>query len=1043
MKMLRINIFAFSLLLLIVSFHSVYAQDDTTIAVQPDTIFAIQPDTTFAVQPDTILPVLPDTTTPVNNVTVTGNDNVTVTGTDKDKPPVYVDMSDFFAGNVSVKTSTRPKAQNGLVIFFNYSSVFFEKREIVSNVLVVLNQRYETVRFYVDVTAPDEWQPFTRRNRVYEVASGDSIFIPVRIVPKSGFSGSSRYMFSAFLYDKKEMFIGYSMFYAFTTKQMKWDLSVDEPTYYLLRDDNDIAFNVSVANQGPEPQAIQLQIRGVSKNFIITDSLKRNILRRPLTFTLGNNKDTTINLIFTETVLKRNDKMVDLENYDPYNTNEIRKYSVFFNSISPNPSETGKFQSSKKIDFIHLPNTLEANRYGNNILPLSVDMNSFNVLGIQPMTNLHLYGSGFISENSSLFYSSMLTFTSYDFSTNPFESASLYLGYYHTKFNLQFGNVSGNLLGSIQSGKGMRGEYYINNMHHVNIFYTQGPRLFYSPDYYTAGGGYSFQNKKIMASTQFGRSSDYKFGRTSDIANLNTRFNVFKNHSFGIRGGISKNTSTDTTLQLKPLGYYAGANYSGYYLKRKLTTNLSGMYFAPDFGMFSDDRITSNLFSSYLLKKWTISMRNNLYLFKNNLTSDQYDIRFGNNMVFSHYATGIGNIAPLVFYDISRTQMFDVHSRGLGFNLSSFDYNTYSRFFFNIKAGYNQAVHDEARNHFFLQTGGMMQYRIWSLMVRYNLGNFALDKNYYFSNTKSNPQNINISVRNQYALPFTGFVLQNVASYNYSTQYGSSANFMPEIYYFSKRGWRFRLFAEIALFKDNNANANYYIQGEEEDVPEPWTGNLNLGIGIRKEFGIPIPWSKNKSFSIEFQAFYDINGNGLKDRNEKEIENVVVRMGVWEILTNEDGKGSVKNIPAGSYIWKAFCLDQLEGWFPNLPDSIDLQNGGLLNVPFVRGVKVSGKVFIDREKWSAGSNIQLDLSRIKITATNHNVYTTLTDKDANFSLYLPKGKYIITIDEKVLGEKFQVLQNNFEFEVDDSFDNLFIPFYIVEKKRKVRITKFE
>ena len=165
-------------------------------------------------------------------------------------------------------------------------------------------------------------------------------------------------------------------------------------------------------------------------------------------------------------------------------------------------------------------------------------------------------------------------------------------------------------------------------------------------------------------------------------------------------------------------------------------------------------------------------------------------------------------------------------------------------------------------------------------------------------------------------------------------------------------------------------------------------------------------------------------------------------MGAWEILTNEDGKGNVKNIPAGTYIWKAFCLEQLEGWFPNLPDSIDLQNGGLLSVPFVRGVKVSGKVFIDREKWSAGSNIVLDLSRIKITATNHNVFTTLTDKDANFSLYLPKGKYIITLDEKVLGEKFQVLQNNFEFEVDDSFDNLFIPFYIVEKKRKVRITKF-
>jgi len=1017
MKNNKTKILLSILTILIVFSNNFYAQEDTTF-ISPDTIISVQPDTTTVKIPD-------------NN------------SKSKEEPPVYVDMSDFFGENISVKTSAKPNAQNGLLIYFTFSSVYFEKREIVSNVLVVHNQRGETIKFYTDITAPDEWQPFSKRNKVYEIASGDSIFIPVRIVPKSGFAGSSRYMFSAFLYDEKEMFLGYSMFYAFTSKQMKWDLSIDQPSYYMLRDENDIHFNISVSNQGPESQVIQLQTRGINKNYIITDSLMRNMLRKPITFTLDNNEDTVFNLVFTETVIKRNDKMVDLENYNPYNTNEVRKYSVYFNSISPNPSETGKFQSSKKIDFIRLPNTLEANRYGSNTLPLTVDMNSFNILGTQPMSNLHLYGNGYVSENSSLFYSSMLTFTSYDFSTNPFEHASLYLGYYHTKFNLQFGNITGNLLGSIQSGKGLRGEYYINDMHRVNVFYTQGPRLIKSPEYFTTGGGYTFQNKKVIASTQFGHCSNYNTGRSAEIINLNARFNIFKNHSFGLRGGFSKNTITDTTLQVKPFGYYAGANYSGFYLKRKLMTNLSGMYFAPDFGMFSSDRITSNLFSSYILKKWTISMRNNLYLFKNDLNSEQYDIRFGNNLFFSRYSTGIGNISPQVFYDISRTKMFDVHSRGLGLNLSSFNYNTYSRYFFNLKAGYHQAVHFEARNHFFLQTGGMIQFRVWSLMARYNLGNFALNKEYYFINTKANPQNINLSLRNQYAFSVKGLVMQNMISYNYSTQYGSSFNFMPELYYFSKKGWRFRIFAEWAMFKDNNVPVNYYMQNEEENGTEPWTGNINLGVGIRKEFGIPIPWSKKENFNLEFTAFYDINGNGLKDKNEKEIENVVVRFGTYEVITDENGVANVINVQGGTYLWTAFCLEQLEGWFPNLPDSITLQRGGLTNVPFVRGVKVSGKVFVDREKWSAASSIPLDLSRIKITAINHKTYTTLTDKDANFSFYMPKGKYIITLDEKVLGDKFQLLQNNFEFEVDDSFDNLFIPFYIVEKKRKVRVTKFD
>lgn len=1008
MKRIKQNILSLVLILL-TGMTCVFAQEDTSNTVVGN-------------------PVIEDTTSPAD--------------TPKD-PPVYVDMSDFFAGNVSVKTTAKPKAQNGVLIWFSYSALFFDKGEIVSNVLAVHNQRSEPIRFVVEVTAPEEWQLFSKRNKTYELEAGDSLFIPVRIVPKAGFSGSSRYMFSAFVYDEKDAFIGYSLFYAFTRKQMKWELSVEKSTHYLLRDENEIPFTVNIANQSPEPQAIQLQAQGLSKSFTINDSLNRNILRKPLTLTLGEMNDTTLNFIFTETAQKRNEKMVDLENYNPYNGNQIIKHNVYFRSVSPNPSETGRYMSSKKIDFIRLPNVYEASRYGSNVMPLTADMNTFNILGIQPMTNLHLFGNGQITQTSSLFYSSMLNFTQYDFSTHPFQNASLYMGYFHSKFNIQAGNVSGNLLGSIQGGKGIRGEYYINNEHRVNLFYSQGPRLFSAPDNYTAGGGYVFNAKKITASTQFGHTYSKSFSRSADIVNLTARTTLIRNHSFGIRGGFSRNNSTDTALQIKPLGYYAGANYTGRFINNRLTSGINGVYFSPDFGMYRGERMNANALNTYTAGAWLISLRNNLSRFKYAVNDSVFNVRLSNVGVFTKTMTRMGNVAPMIFYDINRNEGFDVHSRGLGLNLSSYDYNNYSRYFFNLRTGYNQAVHDEARNHFFLQTGGMLQYHTWSFMVRYNLGNFAVNREYYFSNTARNPQTINVSLRNQYELPYKGWIVQNMATYNYSTLYGSSANLMPEVYYYSRGGWRFRLFAEWALFRKKDDVTAYYLPGEETDIEEPWRGNFNLGMGIRKEFGVPVPWMKNKSYSVDFIAFYDINGNGLKDRDEKEIENAVIRLGGWEVITAENGKASMANIPGGNYGWTAFCLENLGGWFPNLPDSVALQRSGEMNVPFVRGVKVSGKVFVDREKWSAASDMPLDLSRIKITATNHKTYTTLTDKDANFSLYLPKGKYIITLDEKVLGEKFQLLQNNFEFEVDDAFDNLFIPFYIVEKKRKVRVTKFE
>ena len=45
------------------------------------------------------------------------------------------------------------------------------------------------------------------------------------------------------------------------------------------------------------------------------------------------------------------------------------------------------------------------------------------------------------------------------------------------------------------------------------------------------------------------------------------------------------------------------------------------------------------------------------------------------------------------------------------------------------------------------------------------------------------------------------------------------------------------------------------------------------------------------------------------------------------------------------------------------------------------------------------------------------------------------------MDEKVLGNRYQLLQNNFELNIDDKFDNIFIPFYVIEKRRKVKVIK--
>lgn len=1018
--------------------NNLYSQVDPPININ-DTIKTVKADDPE--KPENIVVEPTDTLTNKNKPIFTSDSTKT------NNPNTY-NPNNYNRSEIILQDSnrTRPPSQNGLIIYFTREEVIFKKGEIVSNVLCVINETDKEVSFVADISAPSTWQPFNRKSKIWVLAPKDSIFIPVRIVPKSGFTGSSRYMFSAFLYTPDEDFIGYNKFTAFTEKKLKWDLNTSDSKIYLLNNDNHKAFNVSIINTGPETQTIQMQVMGLANGFLITDSIGKDYIRKPTTVSLESYKDTVFNLIFYEKVHEKNSKLIDIENYNPYKNLQSKKYTVYFRSVSPTPSEIGRFQSSKKIDFIRLSNEVEVNPFGSNVLPVVMDINAYSILGKQPILNAHFFGNTDFQNNSSLMYSLQTSFINPFLTTNAFYNSTYYVGYFHEKFNVQFGNIYSGLPGGssvIRGGKGIRGDYIINKYNTIGLFYVQGPKLFEIPDQITAGFSYTFNNTKIYINALGGQSKRFDNNTTSNVGTINTRFSFIRNHSFGFRVGASQNNTTDTTINA--YGYFAGANYGGIFLKNRINTSISALYYSPDFGGNGTERYMGNFSLNYNQKnKWRINLRSIYFQYKQNRTDTVFSYRLNNTLAFINNSNKIINLSPIIFYDISSILNFDVHSRGLGINISNYDIKKYSKYYFNIKAGYNRAIDFETKDRFFLQTGGFLQYKVWSLTARYNLGNLSLSKNSYIQNSNKNPQNINISLRNQWEMPFKGFVIQNQISYNYSTQSGNSANYLPELFYYSKGGWRFRLYGEWSLFKKGNQDALYYLEADpENEIAKPtWNGSFNLGFGIRKEFGIPIPFVKNDYCSIECVAFYDVNGNGKQDRDEQVLDNIVVRINGFEAITNQSGKCQFKNIAKGMYSWSSFSLEYINGWFPYLEDSVSIYKNGTVFVPYTRGVKVSGKVFVDREKWSAFADLEIDLSKIKITAVNHKVYNTYTDKNADFSFYLPKGKYVISMDEKILGGRFQLLQNNFEFEVDESFDNLFVPFYIVEKKRKVKIKKF-
>lgn len=946
--------------------------------------------------------------------------------------------------NIPEKNTTD---QNKLTLRFAKQIVEFNRGELIANVLIVTNNLPEAKKFYVNFTIPIEWKVITKNHILYELQSGDSLIIPVYIVPREKFKGSVRLIFYAFANDEQNNTLGMSYFYGLLNKNIRWTLTVSDKKIYLPHGAENMHFYYGLINESTDEQDIAVSAQIMKKNILLKDSQNLKIVKFPQVYKLQPFQDTVIHLTFNKTKEPRNFRLVDIESYQPYSLGEAKKYRIYFNSVSPNPAENKKYRSGNNIEFVELSDSWTVNQFSSQSIPLLVDANIYNIIGGQPMMNLFLRSETFFKDSSLLLFQSQFTFFSNYLSTKPFENGVYYISYFAKKYNIQFGNINSGLIGTPQVGKGLKGEYYFSRNHHIGFFYVAQPELFkIMPSTYSYGLTHFYENKIIRINTILGRYINQNSNTNTEVANTNLLFKLFKKHSFGIRLGGSHSLQLDSNYS--KIGYFVGANYSGT-LFPFWRISINGNYNSPDFGIFKNERLSANLNNSFKIKnKLQIQHQSNFYQYKQTLSNTVFTNQILNNQLnFNNLNNKILNYHPFIFYNLSNIQNFIVHSRGIGLNISRFNLDNNVRYFFNIRSGYNYAYTIHSKNYFFTQASFYWQIRTFSILARYQLGNLSVTPQHFLTNSIKNHQLIGISTKYQYQFKHPSFIYQQLLGYSYSTFNGNNINFNPEIYYFSLTGWRFRIFADINLSRNipNNVPSSYYYMNFPEEIEHPkWYSNFYLGAGIRKEFGIPVPFVKKTNGTVTFIAFYDLNGNGKQEKNESEIENIVVQILPWEVMTNEKGKCELKNIPFGIYPIRVFSIENKNEWFPNVSDSIIINKPNQeIQIPFIRGVKITGKVFVQRDPNSPTADFKLDVSRIKISASNHKIYSTLTDKNGNFVLYLPAGKYILTLDESILGNRLYLLKNNFELDITDKFDNLFIPFYIVEKPKKIKVIRFD
>jgi hypothetical protein len=351
-----------------------------------------------------------------------------------------------------------------------------------------------------------------------------------------------------------------------------------------------------------------------------------------------------------------------------------------------------------------------------------------------------------------------------------------------------------------------------------------------------------------------------------------------------------------------------------------------------------------------------------------------------------------------------------------------------------------------------------VRYRYFSANIRYYYGPYLSREKLDFAETGDNPQKLFANVYYDWWFGKDKFLLKANLNYNYMTlNERSYLTTRPELYYYTDSKFRFSIYGRYVFTAESRApiNTGTAQNFTPEDLQE---SSYEFGFGIRKDIFIPASFGRNSD--LEVIAFKDINGNGKQDPDEPGLANMLITVkeiradsvldedafqdNEYETITNGEGRAVFSNMPNAEYELKARPLESMGGWYDGKTMYVDLNRSQKLLLPLNKGGRITGQLSVEKASFSRFDN-QVNISNIRVTAFRENgkSFSALTDGQGRFDIYVPAGKYIVTLNEAALGKSLSVVQNNQNVELTDNVDNINVNFYVVEKQRKLNIKRFD
>ncbi len=941
---------------------------------------------------------------------------------------------------------------------FTKPTIILDNEDIVSNVLLLFNNTDIPVDFTVNINSPFGWTQLESNTTKYHMNPKDSLYLPVHVIPGE-IKGGAEYVINAYIVattDGSQLANGY--FFAHTKRIVKWDINVFPDHRIYFRNGEDTAsFRLSILNEGNQPDDLLVTVKNFKNKSLLMDSTGRllksnfyNVSLRPLS-------DTSMAFKVKYVGTPVNFRYQDVENFTPDNSHDPQSFNVWLTTQEARQTDSNIYMKGKEVEFIKLSDETHANPFGGQAIPLTVDLNAYNIFGAQPVMNLLLYGNTFLDNDARIFYTGNMFFTSYNWQNNLFRSSSFYAGYFDKRGDdIQVGDIgASNSSGLALGGRGIKGDYAINNNNVVGAmvadaygFNTLDFEAWYRHKFVgltpilngtvwtTSGGGYDNNYQNIKA---------YFVSESGGI-------NITQDHHISfIVDGLDK-IYPNTNF----IGGSYFVNYSGNMIHHKLSQSDYFYRGSYDTNATAKNITAAGNYTTYRLnQKWQFQLQDQY-----NSYPSPYDPVTPTTFSFSNYLYAVrsfkgSGVAPFIFFNRYNSNNTELAYYGAGERYNYFNVDKNLLLSEGIQGGYNSLLnYPSIKPYFTVQPNLLLRYHTNTLRFYYSYGPLGVPIISEVDGNAPYPQEITAAFSNQYQFRNKHFIWENSLTYSYfNVYYDHSLTYSPELYYFTNSGWRFKIGFDYSFNSSNVSKADFYlfqVPNENLDNSTPMvTNNIFLNMGVKKTFGIPIPkkWQKYFYKNITFIAFLDLNGDGKKEMNESPVDNLVIHIsdnktGTFEALTNDEGTARILNLKVDNYSMSTIPLRNMKEWFITIPDSLDAGAKDTVYVPFVKGVKIFGSVVYHPAKFSVYPKI--DLTGIQVTATNENgkSYSTLTNPNGEFAIYAPIGKYTITMNEEWMDDRFKVAQNNFNVTLTPGIGNLYQSFYISEKSTGAEIKNF-